>query len=421
MKRKALLLLVLSATSFLVGAQEKENNDLAIKLGGFIKNDFFYDTRQTVSAREGHFLLWPAKPSLDMDNEDINDASSFNFLSIQTRLNLTIAAPVAFGVKTTGHVEGAFFGHSNPDINGFRLRHAFVKFEWAHSEVLFGQFWNPLFVTSSFPDVVSFNTGCPFQAFSRNPQIRFTRTAGSFKIIVAALSQRDFANVGPMGTSSSYLRNSAMPDMHVQAHYSISRQDAAPQFIFGGGAAYKKIVPELVTTQNYKTNASVKGITYMGFARAVLQPVTIKAQYLMGQNVNDLLMIGGYGISQITDQEKGLVEYAPLRTNSFWLDIHTNGEAFQFGAFFGMSENLGATKDLVAGSGTVGLGTDIQSLYRVSPRLIFNSGRARFALECEYTGARFGSVNTTANRKGIPVDAQAVSNLRLLLGVYLFI
>jgi hypothetical protein len=421
MKRKALLLLILSATPFLVGAQEKENNDLTIKLGGFIKNDFFYDTRQTVAAREGHFLLWPAKPSLDRENQDINDASSFNFLSIQTRLNLTIAAPVAFGVKTTGHIEGAFFGHSNPDINGFRLRHAFIKFEWENSEVLLGQSWNPLFVTASFPDVVSFNTGCPFQAFSRNPQIRFTKTAGRFKFIVAALSQRDFANVGPQGTSSSYLRNAAMPDMHVQAHYSIGNPNAGPQFIFGGGAAYKKIVPELVTAQNYKTNAAVEGITYMGFARAVFRPVTVKAQYLMGQNVNDLLMIGGYGISQITDQAKGMVEYAPLRTNAFWLDLHTNGQAVQLGVFLGMSENLGATKDLVAGSGTIGLGTDIQSLYRVSPRLIFNSGKARFALECEYTSARFGAVNTTENSKGIPVNAQAVSNLRLLLGAYLFI
>jgi len=421
MKRKALLLLILSAISFGVGAQNKENNDVTFKLGGFIKNDFFYDTRQTVSAREGHFLLWPEKPLLDIENNDINDASSFNFLSIQTRLNLTIAAPVTNGVKTTGHVEGAFFGHSNADINGFRLRHAFVKFEWKNSEVLFGQFWNPLFVTSTFPDVVSFNTGCPFQAFSRNPQIRYTKAAGNFKIIAAALSQRDFANVGPQGTSSSYLRNAAMPDMHVQAHYSISNPDAGPKFIFGGGAAYKKIVPELVTAQNYKTSASVKGITYMGFARAVLQPVTIKAQYLMGQNVNDLLMIGGYGISQITDQAKGLVEYAPLRTNAYWLDVHTNGQAFQLGIFLGMSENLGATKDLVAGSTTTGMGTDIKSLYRISPRLIFNSGKARFAIECEYTGAKFGSVNTTENRKGIPVNVQDVSNLRLLLGVYLFI
>ncbi len=421
MKKNTLLLLILSATSFLAAAQEKENDDFSVKLGGFIKNDFFYDTRQTVAAREGHFLLWPAKPSLDRDNEDINDASSFNFLSIQTRLNLTIAAPVAFGVKTTGHVEGAFFGHSNPDINGFRLRHAFVKFEWEHSEVLFGQFWNPLFVTSSFPDVVSFNTGCPFQAFSRNPQIRYTKTAGPVKMIAAALSQRDFANVGPQGTSSSYLRNAAMPDMHAQVHYSVSTPGAGPQYIFGAGAAYKKIVPELVTAQNYKTNATVTGITYMGFIKALLQPLTIKAQYLMGQNISDLLMIGGYGISQITDQAKGMVEYAPLRTNAYWLDVHTNGQAFQLGIFFGMSENLGATKDLVAGSSTIGMGTDIQSLYRVSPRIIFNSGKARFAFECEYTGATFGSVNTTENKKGIPVNTQAVSNMRLLLGVYLFI
>ncbi len=44
-------------------AEEKvktEENKFGVKFSGFVKNDFFYDTRQTVAAREGHFLLWPA-------------------------------------------------------------------------------------------------------------------------------------------------------------------------------------------------------------------------------------------------------------------------------------------------------------------------------------------------------------------------
>ncbi|TVR70672.1 MAG: hypothetical protein EA408_10685 [Marinilabiliales bacterium] len=404
-----------------ISARETDNSDFGIKIGGFIKNDFFYDSRQTVAAREGHFLLWPARPSLDAENKDINEASSFNFLSIQTRLNASISAPDFFGVKTSGHIEGAFFGHSNADINGFRLRHAYVKFDRENSELLFGQFWNPLFVSSSFPDVVSFNTGCPFQPFSRNPQIRLTQTLGNVKIVAAALSQRDFANIGPAGTSSAYLRNSSMPDLHAQIHYTHTDPGAGTQFTIGGGTAYKKIVPELVTAQGYKTDAYVAGITYMGFARAGLRLFTVKAQYLLGQNVNDLLMIGGYGISRVTDPLRGAVEYAPVRTSSYWLDMHSNGQTVQFGVFLGLSENLGATDNLVEGTGITGFGTDIKSLYRVAPRIVFNSGKARIAVECEYTGANFGTVNISENRRGIPVNIEEVSNFRLLLGVYLFL
>jgi len=38
-----------------------------------------------------------------------------------------------------------------------------------------------------------------------------------------------------------------------------------------------------------------------------------------------------------------------------------------------------------------GLGTNIASLYRISPRVIYNSGKMRFALEFEYTVANYGS------------------------------
>ncbi len=421
MRRKILILLtVLVAPCFLM-ADEGEGNGFRITYGGFIKSDFFYDTRQTESIREGHFLLWPKKPSYDEDNKDIHDVSSFNFLSIQTRLNFTVTAPDFFGFRTTGHVEGAFFGNIESDINGFRLRHAFVSFQRKQSEVLFGQFWNPLLLPFSFPDVVSFNTGCPFQPFSRNPQIRVTQNAGDFRIIAAALSQRDFSSVGPAGRSSSYLRNAAMPDLHLQVHYFFNNKESMPHLAFGGGIAYKEIVPEIVTMNHYKTDATVAGLSYMGFAKASFQPLTIKIQYLMGQNLTDLLQIGGYGVSKIVDEVKGLVEYAPIRTQTYWVDMHTNGQTLQLGLFLARSENMGAVNSLVEGTAVTGFGTDIGSLYRIAPRLIINSGKARFALECEYTGAAFGAINISENSKGIPLNTETANNLRLLLGVYLFL
>jgi len=422
MKKKLFLLLALWAVPCFLMADEEENNGFGITYGGFIKSDFFFDSRQSVTLREGHFLLWPKKPEYDEAGKDINDASSFNFLSIQTRLNFTVTAPEFYGIKTTGHVEGAFFGNAEADINGFRLRHAFVRFERNQSQLLFGQFWNPLLLPVSFPDVVSFNTGCPFQPFSRNPQIRFTQKAGNFSFIAAALSQRDFSSVGPQGRSSSYLSNSAMPDMHFQTHYTVTSSDLLlSQLILGGGVAYKKIIPELVTDNNYVTDAGVKGVSYMAFARATFEPITIKMQYLLGQNLTDLLQIGGYGVSKIVDETKGFVEYAPISTQTYWVDMHTNGQKLQFGIFLARSENMGAIKSLEEGTAVTGFGTDIKSLYRISPRVFYNLGRARFALECEYTNAAFGTVDISENGKGVPLNTETVNNLRLLLGVYFFL
>ncbi len=418
--RNGLLLYFLLFPLMLV-AQSNDQGGFGVKFGGFIKNDFFYDTRQVVAAREGHFLLWPARPSFDEEGRDINDVPSLNFLSIQTRLNAAFTAPEVSGFKISGMIEGAFFGHSNPDINGFRLRHAFVRLQRNSSEFLFGQFWNPLFFTTSFPDVISFNTGVPFQPFSRNPQIRYTFMANGISLVAAALSQRDFSNVGPAGASSVYLRNAAMPDLHLQLHYTLSKPDATTSLTTGAGIAWKKIVPELITPQKYKTNADVSGFSFGGYARLNLPTFTLKAHYVLGQNSTDLLTIGGYGVSKVVNPLKGIVEYTPLKTQQIWFDAHTNGRVLQTGIFIGMSDNLGAVSDLLPGTEVIGLGTDIKTLFRVSPRLHYNLGKARFALECEYTRAAFGTVNINQNSRGVPVDLEDVSNLRLLFAVYLFI
>ena len=148
--------------------QNDEKNYFGISFGGFVKTDLIFDSRQTVSVREGHFLLYPQPESMDLAGDDLNSVSNLNMLSIQTRLSGNITAPDAFGAKISGKIEGAFFGHSNGDINGFRLRHAFVKLDWENTSLLSGQYWHPMFVTEVFPGVVSFNTGVPFQPFSRN-------------------------------------------------------------------------------------------------------------------------------------------------------------------------------------------------------------------------------------------------------------
>ncbi len=196
--KKALLLLVFSA--ILAGSViAQDNTNFGIKFSGFVKTDMFWDSRQTVAAREGHFLLYPANEKLDVEGNDINAKANFNMLSIQTRLRGTITGPDALGAKTSGVIEAAFFGHTEGDINGFRLRHAFVKLNWTKTELLIGQYWHPAFVTYCFPGTVSFNTGAPFVPFTRNPQIRITQKLGNVNLMLTALTQVDFVSTGPLG------------------------------------------------------------------------------------------------------------------------------------------------------------------------------------------------------------------------------
>lgn len=394
-------------------AQEEEKS-FGIEFSGFVKTDVFLDSRQTVSVREGHFLLWPSPEKLDPDNKDINAKSSFNILSIQTRLRGSISGPDAFGAKTSGLIEADFFGNENPDfsdVNGFRLRHAFVKLNWEKTELLIGQFWHPMFITDCFPGVISFNTGAPFQPFSRNPQIKLTQKIGIFKLILAAQSQRDFANrlVGSSTQTSSYLRNSVVPDMQFQVHFAPD-----PNFIAGIGGGYKIIVPQIESSANYQTDVKTSALSALAFFKVNLDVLTIKAEGVYGQNGCDYLLPGGFAVKDTTDYTRELIEYTPISAISAWTDMHTNGKIFQAGLFAGYAKNLGS-KDNVNGP-VYGLGTDIANIFRVSPRLIVNSGKFSVAAELEYTSAAYG----TRDIKAVPKNTKTVVNLRILLAAYYY-
>ncbi len=420
---KRFFFLLLFICSFLIVKAQDEPN-FGIKFSGFVKSDFFFDSRQTIAAREGHFLLWPSSEDLDENGDDINAKSNFNFLAIQSRLKVAISGPDAFGAKTSGVIEGDFFAQGNLNINLLRLRHAFVKLNWTNIEVLAGQYWNPLFVTDCYPGTVSFNTGTPLQSFARNPQIRLTYSMGSFRLTAAALSQRAYVSFGENGPSSSYLRNSATPDMHLQLQYGSKNDNTGTGFILGGGLAYKSIVPRLKSEIGiapaevyYKVNEIVHGFTAIGFTKLTTSPVTIKFEARYGENISDLLAISGFAVKEITNITTGELSYTPLQSMTFWGEVHTNGK-IQFGIFGGILKNLG-TKEAMSDpdNDVYGLATDISTLFRISPRVIINSGKTRIAFELEYTSAAYGK---DYNEYYIPDNTTTVANLRALLAIYYF-
>jgi hypothetical protein len=426
MKKILFAILIFSSLS-IIAQDKKEEPKFGIKFSGFVKTDAFYDTRQTVTIREGHFLLYPDNISLDANKNDINARSNFNILSIQSRLKGSIFGPDACGAKTSGVIEADFFGNENAsfsDVNGFRLRHAFVKLNWKSAELMIGQYWHPMLIAESFPGVISFNTGAPFQPFSRNPQIRFSKSFGGLKLIVCAYSQRDFTSIGPEYTltagkytstavaSSKYARNAGVPDAHFQLQYKSDSSNV----LAGAGVDYKTLVPELFTVNNggtnkYKSDQTITSLSAFGFVNVKLKPINIKLEGVYAQNAYDMVMIGGYGVKEITDTATGAKVFTNLNTASIWVDFQTNGKKIQFGLFGGYSKNMGSN-DSIKGA-IYARGSNIDYLYRVAPRVVFISGKLSIALEGEYTFAMYGTAN--GNKKGLVTNTKAVDNTRILL------
>lgn len=409
-----MVLLLVLVLSLPVAAQDKkEEPRFGINFSGFIKNDIFYDTRQSSSPsslREGHFFLYPDDVLPDAEGNDINKNPSFHMLNIQTRLRGDITGPDAFGAKTSGAIEGEFFGSIESDINGFRLRHAFVKMDWSKTSLLIGQYWHPLFITESFPGTVSFNTGAPFTPFSRNPQVRLTRTFGKISASVTAYSQRDFVSSGPDGNSNKYMRNSGLPGFNAQL-----RGQAGQMFTCWIGIDYKNLRPELRTSANLETNVRLGSFTAFANMKLKTKPVTVSLMGVLAQNAFDLMMLGGYAVSGVTDSATMVKDYTNISTAGGWADISTNGKKFTAGLFAGYSANLGA-KDNISGA-YYSRGSNLDHLFRISPRVSFTEGKFSFSAELENTFAAYGVTQTD----GTVSNAESVVNTRVLIAtVYRF-
>jgi hypothetical protein len=293
-----------------------------------------------------------------------------------------------------------------------------------------------MFVANCAPETVSFNTGAPFVVFSRNPQIRITESIGHFKLQLAALSQMDFTSTGPDGASPKYLRNSVLPEMDFQVQYGVKNETKGTEFLIGAGIDYILLTPRLSTdvilkkaydtvvnsivvhhnavTQTYLSNSTTSGICYNLFAKLRLPKITLKAGGFYGSNTYAFTMLGGYAVKNISDITRGTESYAAVKTFAAWGEFMTNGKRWQTGIFGAYSKNLGIGEVVTGPYYT--RGSNIDYLYRVSPRLVLNVNKFRIAGEIEYTVAAYGKTN----EKGYVYQASEIGNLRALMGVYYF-
>ncbi|MBE0662218.1 MAG: hypothetical protein IH597_07100 [Bacteroidales bacterium] len=400
--------LLLISTGLLY-AQEKENNEpkkFGIQFKGFVKSDYWYDSRHVVAAREDLFLIFPTNKRLDVNGEDINARPTFNYSAITSRITGVITGPDAFGAKTSGVIEADFSGMSNADINGFRLRHAYGKLRWEKSELLFGQYWHPIFVAEVFPNVISLNTGAPFQPFIRNPQISYTQYFNKFNLNLAFISQRDNASEGPVGTSPLYMRNSLVPNLHLQL------QHKGDQHVWGLAADYKVLQPRLETTKGFKTSESVGSYAFMAYYKYTNNMFLWSGKTIYGQNLTENLMLGGYAVRTV-DTTTMIETYTPTNHLNIWSFI-SYGKTVRLGVYGGFSKNMGTTHENTGKY--YARGSDIDYAYRISPSLSFVSNSVQISTELEYTAVTYG----TPDNKGNVNNTEEIGNLRLLIAFFYF-
>jgi len=388
---------------FASNAQD-ENKDFGIKWSGYVKNDVIYNTRLITSARgEGELNLLPYPILLNEFDDDINAVPTFNMIGFDTRLTGKITGPDAFGAKTSGLIEGDFYGSGAAYKFLFRMRHAMMKFDWEKTQLMAGQYWHPTFVTDCFPATLAFGAGVPFNPLSRNPQIRYTyKLDESMSVYGAILSQGMFKSSGVNGDFTQ--KQSVFTEIHAQFQYKKDNMAA------GLGINFQSLRPattfdvynpadsldDFSTTIVSKEN--VTGLSFLGYFKMKLKPVTIKWWGLYGQLNDNMVMMGGYypmidTTLTLADLENEYITYTPITALTTWFEVHTNGEKMQVGLFAGYSSNMGAKlaahQEIAAAY--VGRWGNVKSAMRVAPRIAWFSGKSTIGLELEYTSAGYAT------------------------------
>jgi hypothetical protein len=150
------------------------------------------------------------------------------------------------------------------------------------------------------------------------------------------------------------------------------------------------------------------------YSKLKTKSLTIKAYAIWGSNLYDQIMLGGYSVTSVNASNQMSYVYEPVKNMSYWAEISTNGKT-QAGLFAGYTKNLG-TENPNTGV-YYSRGSNIHSVFRLSPRIVFNMEKLRISTELEYTSAQYGKADANGV---VNSNLTTVSNLRLLTAFYYF-
>lgn len=409
-----------------VGASFDFISDSGVKknLGGYIKAEYYYDSRQVVGISVDQFLFFPQPQVLDPCCNDLNRRGEGHFVAVESRLSFSFQGTKVKSADLSGIIEADFWvALANtllqiPDI--FRLRHAALFLNWPCIELTMGQYWHPITISECYPNTVSFNDGLPIDLATRTPLIKLDVRKDTFHIISCASYDLDFRNFGPEGYSPVYMARGMVPNFHVQFKKFFDAH------VIGAGLNYTRMVPRINTPQGYSVVEPLS--SFIGFAWLALnwpEKFAWHQKVAFAQNATDYNSLGAYATTHI-DHCTGKKKYTNFNTIAYWWDFIVHpGQTVEPGLFMGAIKNLGALEPIIPDTfndegilvdqNVFGLGANITYLTRVSPRIRWRlSKEFMIAAEFEWTRAAFGTVKSS----GKIVDGVPVNNLRGLCAAY---
>ena len=404
----------------------KLSDNVQVKFGGFIRAEYYFDSRETVGAVDDLFSFFPENEKKDaISGDDLNAISRSNLSTQATRFNALFTGPDIWKAKSSAFFEFDFSGGAGTQAStgatnpvGLRLRHAWTKLSWTKSEILIGKTWNPLAETI-FPAVVGLHTGIPFRPFGRGEQLRFTwKPSSKINVLVAALYQTEHKSTvytdasGTTVAGSNDIRSNPIPDLHLQIHFK------TPSVFAGIISEYKVVRPATQTTGTgggvYNTDATVSSYALGAFADYKKDNFGVKASALYGQNLSELFQQGGYAVKSY-DSATGAKTYTPSNSVSYWVNL-SYGTKLVFGLFGGYQKNLGFNDNILAASAAgnaatfLGRWQNVDHIYRIAPSLKYSIGRLVFSAEADYNVAAYGRVDYSD--KGKVKESKEISGVR---------
>ena len=408
---------------------------------GFIRNYFTYDSRECIAGTGDMYFYMPKDEAWNKTTdpalrEDLNDVSSFRFLSLTTRVGLNITDYKWRNTEFSGKIEADFYAgisatlstgvkqtHAVTGTAQFRLRQAYVTLGWdslrmndkdfARVDLTIGQAWHPM--AADLCDVIALNSGAPFGPFNRSPQVRMDARLGKwFTLTAAGLWQMQYNSIGPDGQSAEYMLYAKTPE----AYLGLSFHDKG--WIVRAGADVLSIRPRhlgealdangntilgtdgkplQITVKDRITTASP--FLYVQYKKG---DFSIKAKTIFAEAGEHMNMNGGYGVKAINPD--GSYAYTPTRTSSSWISLVYGGKVgaqedkhpqkLQGILFAGYVENLG-TKDPIIdadGDGKVDLYyprvKNMNRMWRLTPTLLYTVGKFQLGLEYDITSVNYG-------------------------------
>lgn len=410
MKHIYLIVALSLSYSFLKAQDQPVNKDPLVKFTGYVAYRTFFDTYDSYDSRNGDIYQYPKQQDLDANGDDVNKFIQYEALSLDTRVAAKISGPDAFGAKVSGLIEADYCGTSQSYIHMIRLRHAFVKLTWTKFNMLFGQYWHPMFSPECNPNVVSFGAGYPFNPLNRTPQAAFSFTPIEVLDLQLCISSYGYHTF--VTSDAEAQRNSGLPDIHGKFVFKSKIVTA------GVVAGIKSLRPRLETTSGVITEEKLTTFDTKIFANINPSDIfNIKVAGIYGGCMTPYGMIGGYGTADdpATVDDYG---YSAMKTMSAWTDFSVNIKRVDVGLFYAYQANLGSSNDYYTLSGA-SRQDNLKNIMRISPRATLTSGKVSFSLEYILTTAVYGNA-WDSNHKVTSQDDMVMNNRYLFAVKYAF-